>query len=66
MIISSYLSHSLADGWGTTVDFTTSFLHSSRLITTEGKKYKIGTPVATLTGLAGSVLWTGWLDVSAQ
>ena len=25
----SYLSHSLADRWGTTVDFTTSFLHSS-------------------------------------
>ena len=28
--VSSYLSHSLADRWGTTVDFTTSFLHSSR------------------------------------
>ena len=27
----SYLSRSLADGWGTTVDFTTSLLHSSRL-----------------------------------
>ena len=27
----SYLSRSLADRWGTTVDFTTSFLHSSRL-----------------------------------
>ena len=27
---SSYLSRSLADRWGTTVDFTTSFLHSSR------------------------------------
>ena len=26
---SSYLSRSLADRWGTTVDFTTSFLHSS-------------------------------------
>ena len=26
----SYLSHSLADHWGTTVDFTTSFLHSSQ------------------------------------
>ena len=26
----SYLSRSLADRWGTTVDFTTSFLHSSR------------------------------------
>ena len=29
-IILSYLSRSLADRWGTTVDFTTSFLHSSR------------------------------------
>ena len=28
--ILSYLSRSLADRWGTTVDFTTSFLHSSR------------------------------------
>ena len=28
--ISIYLSHSLADHWGTTVDFTTSFLHSSQ------------------------------------
>ena len=28
--ISSYLSRSLADHWGTTVDFTTSFLYSSR------------------------------------
>ena len=28
-LILSYLSHSLADRWGTTVDFTTSFLHSS-------------------------------------
>ena len=28
--LSSYLSRSLADRWGTTVDFTTSFLHSSR------------------------------------
>ena len=27
---SSYLPRSLADRWGTTVDFTTSFLHSSR------------------------------------
>ena len=27
---SSYLSRSLADSWGTTVDFTTSFLHSPR------------------------------------
>ena len=27
--ILSYLSRSLADRWGTTVDFTTSFLHSS-------------------------------------
>ena len=27
---SIYLSHSLADRWGTTVDSTTSFLHSSR------------------------------------
>ena len=26
----SYLSRSLVDRWGTTVDFTTSFLHSSR------------------------------------
>ena len=30
--LSTYLSHSLADRWGTTVDFTTSFLHSSRLL----------------------------------
>ena len=29
-LILSYLSCSLADRWGTTVDFTTSFLHSSR------------------------------------
>ena len=29
LILFSYLSRSLADGWGTTVDFTTSFLHSS-------------------------------------
>ena len=29
-IFSSYLSRSLADRWGTTIDFTTSFLHSSR------------------------------------
>ena len=29
-LILSYLSRSLADRWGTTVDFTTSFLHSSR------------------------------------
>ena len=28
-LILSYLSRSLADRWGTTVDFTTSFLHSS-------------------------------------
>ena len=28
-LISSHLSRSLADRWGTTVDFTTSFLHSS-------------------------------------
>ena len=28
----SYLSHSLADHWDTTVDFTTSFLHSSRFL----------------------------------
>ena len=28
--ISSYLSRSLADRWGTTVDFTASFLHSLR------------------------------------
>ena len=28
---STYLSRSLADRWGTTVHFTTSFLHSSRL-----------------------------------
>ena len=28
--LSIYLSRSLADRWGTTVDFTTSFLHSSR------------------------------------
>ena len=28
--LSSYLSRSLADRWGTIVDFTTSFLHSSR------------------------------------
>ena len=28
-LVSIYLSHSLADRWGTTVDFTTSFLHSS-------------------------------------
>ena len=27
---SPYLSHSLADRWGTTVDFTTSFLHFLR------------------------------------
>ena len=26
------LSHSLADRWGTTVDFTTNFLHSSRFL----------------------------------
>ena len=30
LILSSYLSCSLADRWGTTVYFTTSFLHSSR------------------------------------
>ena len=30
LLILSYLSRSLADHWGTTVDFTTSFLHSSR------------------------------------
>ena len=30
ILISSHLSRSLADRWGTTVDFTTSFLHSSR------------------------------------
>ena len=30
LLILSYLSRSLADRWGTTVDFTTSFLHSSR------------------------------------
>ena len=30
ILILSYLSRSLADRWGTTVDFTTSFLHSSR------------------------------------
>ena len=30
LVILSYLSLSLADCWGTTVDFTTSFLHSSR------------------------------------
>ena len=30
MYFLSYLSCSLADRWGTTVDFTTSFLHSSR------------------------------------
>ena len=29
-LILSYLSRSLADRWGTTVDFTTSFLHSSQ------------------------------------
>ena len=29
-LILSYLPRSLADCWGTTVDFTTSFLHSSR------------------------------------
>ena len=29
-LILSYLSRSLADRWGTTVDFTTSLLHSSR------------------------------------
>ena len=29
----SYLSRGLADRWGTTVDFTTSFLHSSRFST---------------------------------
>ena len=29
-ILCSYLSHSLADHWGTTVNFTTSFLHSSQ------------------------------------
>ena len=29
-ILSSYLSRSPADRWGTTVDFTTSFLHSSQ------------------------------------
>ena len=29
-IFLSYLSRNLADRWGTTVDFTTSFLHSSR------------------------------------
>ena len=29
-LILSHLSRSLADSWGTTVDFTTSFLHSSR------------------------------------
>ena len=32
-LILSYLSRSLIDRWGTTVDFTTSFLHSSRLST---------------------------------
>ena len=30
LLILSNLSRSLADRWGTTVDFTTSFLHSSR------------------------------------
>ena len=30
LLILSYLSRSLADRWGTAVDFTTSFLHSSR------------------------------------
>ena len=30
LFVLSYLSRSLADRWGTTVDFTTSFLHSSR------------------------------------
>ena len=30
LLIISYLSRSLADHWGTTVEFTTSFLHSSR------------------------------------
>ena len=29
LFLSSYLSRSLADCWGTTLDFTTSFLHSS-------------------------------------
>ena len=29
-LVLSYLSRSLVDRWGTTVDFTTSFLHSSR------------------------------------
>ena len=31
LLILSYLSRSLSDRWGTTVDFTTSFLHSSQL-----------------------------------
>ena len=31
LLVLSYLSCSLADHWGTTVDFTTSFLHSSRI-----------------------------------
>ena len=32
LLILSYLSRSLADCWGTTVDLTTSFLHSSRFL----------------------------------
>ena len=36
-LILSYLSHSLADRWGTTGDVTTSFLHSSSELLREGK-----------------------------
>ena len=32
IFILSYLSRSLADCWGTTVDFTTSFLHSTQFL----------------------------------
>ena len=38
-LILSYLSRSLADRWGTNVDFTTSFLHSSRFSAFSSKMF---------------------------
>ena len=39
LLLLSYLSWSLADHWGTTVDFTTSFLHSSWSHTQKSHQY---------------------------
>ena len=44
MYFLSYLSHSLADRWGTTTDFTTIFLHSSQFLAFRSRLFH-STPV---------------------